>query len=451
MKSESDDHLDRIKSEIRADADASRRRAPLPERMAHGSPVEAPQRAHDSSIAELARHAGPAFVDHAYRTILGREPDAEGFARQMAALGAGTGKIEIIGDLRYSEEGRRNGVPIAGLRPRYLLAKLGRVPVLGAIVQWLVAFVSLPHLLRHQRATEASLAVRFGETARAMQAVEQRAADVERRAADVEQRADDVEQRVAHIEQRVDEAEQRDADLRSDLVGAVGELSDRLTRAEIAAHELRVYIEGLNANVSELRQLTLTMNHWTVQVRHSIDAIETAEAEQRSRSDEAAGARILASRASDTQRAQRLAAWAEEIATRIPRGAAVIDLGVGSDWLATLAARGFDASAIETNSALHREARERGLAVTLGTASTLLARSADASFDAVTIAATSDEFAVLLAEAQRVLKRGGCLMVADMDSETPQPLTPGSLKLADFGEPKRLDAFGSVALFVTRA
>ena len=339
MKSESDDHLDRIKSEIRADADASRRRAPLPERMAHGSPVEAPQRAHDSSIAELARHAGPAFVDHAYRTILGREPDAEGFARQMAALGAGTGKIEIIGDLRYSEEGRRNGVPIAGLRPRYLLAKLGRVPVLGAIVQWLVAFVSLPHLLRHQRATEASLAVRFGETARAMQAVEQRAADVERRAADVEQRADDVEQRVAHIEQRVDEAEQRDADLRSDLVGAVGELSDRLTRAEIAAHELRVYIEGLNANVSELRQLTLTMNHWTVQVRHSIDAIETAEAEQRSRSDEAAGARILASRASDTQRAQRLAAWAEEIAARIPRGAVVIDLGVGSDWLATLAAR----------------------------------------------------------------------------------------------------------------
>jgi O-antigen chain-terminating methyltransferase len=342
----------------------------------------------------------------------------------MAALGAGTGKIEIIGDLRYSEEGRRNGVPVAGLRLRYLVAKLGRLPVLGVVVQWILAALALPHLLRHQRATEASLAVRFGETARALRALEQRAA----------------------------EAEQRDADLRSDLIAAVEELSDRLTRVEIAAHQLRQYVEGVNANVAELRQLTLTMNHWTVQVRRSIDAIETAEAERRAHSDEAAAAMILAARTRDAQRTERLAAWGAEIAARIPRGAVVIDLGIGSDWLATLVARGFDASAIETNAALHREARERGLGVTLGIASALLARTADASLDALTIAATSDEFAVLLAEAQRIVKRGGCLMVADVRAEAAQPVTtPDSLEAAGFGAPKRLDAFGGRALFVTRA
>jgi hypothetical protein len=423
VNSESDDLLDRIKSEIRADADASRLRAPLPERTGQIGAAGGPQDARLSSIAELARHAGPAFVDNAYHTILGREPDADGFARQMAALGAGTGKIEIIGDLRYSEEGRRNGVPIAGLRLRYLLAKLGRLPVLGAIVQWIMAALALPHLLRHQRATEASLAVRFGETARALQAAEQRLA----------------------------EAEQRDAELRSDLSAAVEELSDRLTRAEIAAHQLRQYVEGLNANVAELRQLTLTMNHWTVQVRRSIDAIETAEAEHRARSDEAAAAIILASRARDAQRAQRLAAWGEELAARIPRGGSVIDLGVGSDWLAVLSARGFDASAIETNSALHREARERGLNVTLGNASTLLARTAEASLEALTITAAGDDFAGLLAEAQRILRRGACLMIMDARSDASQPTTPEILDAAGFGAPKRLDAFGGRALFVTRA
>ena len=432
MNSESDDQLDRIKSEIRADADASRLRAPLPDRLAPGATTDASPRAGGTSIAELARHAGPAFVENAYRTILGREPDAAGFAQQMAALGAGAGKLEIIGDLRYSEEGRRNGVPIAGLAPRYLIAKVGRVPVLGAIVQWFIAALSLPHLLRHQRATEASLAVRFGETQHALATAERR---------------------LAEAEYRLASGEQSDAQIRSDLAGAVAELSDRLTRAEVAAHQLRQYIEGVNANVAELRQLTLTMNHWTVQVRRSIDAIEAAEAERSAENDETTAAMILSARSRDAQRTGRLAAWADELAQRIARGGAVLDLGGGSDWLTMLAARGFDAGAIEANSALHREARARQLNVTLGDAAMLLARTEDGSLDALTIATENEAmpYAKLLAEAQRLLKRGGCLMIAGAQLQNTEAETIDLVQAAGFGAPKRLDAFGGRALFVTRA
>lgn len=433
MNSESDDQLDRIKSEIRADADALRLRAPLPDRAADGGPGDTSPGAQRTSIPALARHAGPAFVDNAYRTILGREPDPDGFERQMAALGAGAGKIEILGDLRYSAEGKRNGIGIPGLWPRYVLAKLGRVPVLGAIVQWVMAAVALPHLLRHQRATEASLAVRFGETERALQAAAQR---------------------LAEAEQRLAEAEQRDAELRSDLSAAVEELSDRITRAEIGAHQLRQYVEGVSVNVAELRQLVLTMNHWTVQVRRSIDAIEAAESERRARNDETAAAAILAARGRDAQRANRLEAWADELAQRMERGAAVLDLGGGPDWLAALAARGFDASAIETNTALHRESRARGLNVTLGDPAMLIARIADASLDALTIAmAEHRDFshAALLAEAQRVLRRGGCLMIAHARSESAQSAPPDIVEAAGFGPPKRLDAFGGRAFFAARA
>jgi SAM-dependent methyltransferase len=197
------------------------------------------------------------------------------------------------------------------------------------------------------------------------------------------------------------------------------------------------------------------MNHWTVQVRRSIDAIETAEAEQRARRDEATAAAIVRARSRDGERATRLDAWADELAQRIPRGAAVLDLGIGADWLAVLAARGFDASAIEANSALHRDARARGLSVTLGDAAALLARVADASLDAVTfVAGLGDEKSAteLIAAAHRVLKRGGCVLIAvarpDVSAE---PAIGDIVASAGFGDAKRLDGIVGQALLAVRA
>ena len=420
MNSESDDSLDRTKAVIRADADALRSRATLPERIANAGAAELPSASRGTSIPELAGLAGPAFVDNAYRAILGREPDAAGLAQQMAALGAGANKIEILGDLRYSAEGRQRNVAIPGLRPRYVLAKLGRVPVVGAIVQWIVAALSLPHMMRHQRATEASLAVNFGEVRSAL----------------------------AIAEQRFAEAEQRDADLRRDLAGAVEELSERITRTETATHEIRVYIESVNASVAELRQLALTMNHWTIEVRKSIAAIEAAEADERARRDEQEAAAVLAARARDGGRPERIAAWVGELARHLPEGASVLDLGVGTDWLAALDARGFVASAIETNAALHRDARARKLDVTLGDPAALIARIEDASLDALSIDAHAFD-ARLAREARRILKRGGVLVVVDTRAE--RASIADLVEPAGFGALESLDAPGGGALFAARS
>jgi hypothetical protein len=383
------DPLERIRSEIRAEADAARQRALLPERVPYeGGGASLPLGATPLSIASIAAHAGPAFVDAAYRAVLKRTPDPDGHARLMSALGAGANKIELLGDLRYSAEGRRHAAPIAGLAPRYALAKLGRIPVVGALVRWCIALASLPHIVRHQRATEASLAVQFGETRDALHALAHTGAEL-----------------------RIDVDR-----LRGDLASAVDELSARQTKTELGAHEMRVFIESLDATVADLRQLTLAMNHWTTEVRRGIETIEADDEASRIADDAIEAAAIAASRARDPSRSTRDAALIEAIAHRLPRGAKIVDLCGGGDWLAALVARGFVASSIETNAAIHRAERERALDATFGDPHALLVRVADASLDAITIDFTRDlraTPAALLREAHRIVRSGGVLVVVD--------------------------------------
>lgn len=74
---------------------------------------------------------GAAFIDAAYRTILGRAPDDAGIAYFMREHAAGVSKIVLLGGLQHSAEGRRAGTRLPGLRHRYFAHRLYRLPVLG--------------------------------------------------------------------------------------------------------------------------------------------------------------------------------------------------------------------------------------------------------------------------------------------------------------------------------
>src|SRR5687768_550653 len=90
-----------------------------------------------------------AFVEAAYRLLLGREPDAEGLAHAVHQLRSGTlDKVDILGDLRQSPEGRARAVEIAGLNWRYAVRRLGRRRGIGWLVRWFLTMVRLPALGR---------------------------------------------------------------------------------------------------------------------------------------------------------------------------------------------------------------------------------------------------------------------------------------------------------------
>lgn len=400
--SPNDDYLERVKAEIRADAETARVRVPLPRR---DPPPRSAQPVHvhdgvdraqlDYAIGELTATDYIAFIDHAFRALLKRGPDDAGSELQVRILAAGGSKAEVLGNLRYSPEGRRVGTRVRGLLPRYVLAKLARVRILGYFVEWGLAFAGLPLLLRHQRAADTSVAARFGELG-----------DAQRRS------AQSIAEGASSHTALSNEHDRRSEALREDIGRIVLRLDELESRAR--AFEQR-NAENVNELV-ELRHHVHAANHWVVSVQRSLADLEDAAHAERSRADTVLAA-ITESADDATARSERHAAWTAILAPRLPAAAQVLDLGSGGGaWLQSLAARGIAATGIEANASLVARAQLARADVALGDPFAALRRCATAGLHGITLTrqvvgdntTTATE---LLAECVRVLKPGGYLLL----------------------------------------
>jgi len=399
-----DDYLERVKAEIRTEAEIARARAPLPR---HDPPPRATQARRpafdegiererlDYAIGELTGPHYRVFLDQAFRALLKRPPDEAGSELQIRLLAAGASKAEVLGNLRWSPEGRRIGTRVRGLLPRYALAKLVRVPLLGYFIEWGLALAGLPLLLRHQRAADTSSAARFG-------ALDEAQTDT-RRVLD--------ELRAAHA------ALDAEHDRRSDALRAdIGRMLLRLDALEERARGLEARADVAAHEAIELRHYVHAANHWITSLQRSLGDLEETAASGRERAD-ALAASIDAGGEETAARSARYANWSALLAARLPAGARMLDLDSGDgSWLAALAERGIAASGIESNAALVARAQGQGLAIALGDALNVLLRCADNDLDGLSLSATTlarDEAdtAVLLGEARRVLKPGGHLLL----------------------------------------
>ena len=106
------------------------------------------------SLAWFTSLHGAELVNSCYTLLLGRTADAGGMAHHMRQLAAGVDKAFVVGSVRYSPEGRARAVPVAGLFPRFVAAALTRLPVVGALAEWGLAFLTMGSRARHARALE---------------------------------------------------------------------------------------------------------------------------------------------------------------------------------------------------------------------------------------------------------------------------------------------------------
>jgi len=106
-------------------------------------------------INELLKFHGEEFVRNSYRALLKREPDQSGSAQYLSSLESGRlNKIDILASLRRSPEGERARVNVIGLAWPAAIRRLERVPLIGYVVESLIAVARLPLLLENFRRSE---------------------------------------------------------------------------------------------------------------------------------------------------------------------------------------------------------------------------------------------------------------------------------------------------------
>ncbi len=106
-------------------------------------------------LNDLTRYHGDTFLQVAYRALLGRAPDPVGNTHFQALLLQGIDKSEIIVRLMRAEEAKRYGATVDGLAGATVKAIVGRIPVVGNLFRWALAFTKLPQLVARQNSTEA--------------------------------------------------------------------------------------------------------------------------------------------------------------------------------------------------------------------------------------------------------------------------------------------------------
>lgn len=106
-------------------------------------------------INELLKFHGAEFVANSYRALLKREPDPSGSAQYLSSLESGRlNKIDILASLRHSLEGERARVNVIGLSWPAAIRRLERLPLIGYLLESLIAIARLPRLLQNFRRSE---------------------------------------------------------------------------------------------------------------------------------------------------------------------------------------------------------------------------------------------------------------------------------------------------------
>lgn len=421
------------------------------------------------SVHELTAFDDAAFVMNAYRAVVRRDPDAQGLDDALTALREGrVEKVELLGGIRRSPEGRAAGVRIRGLWPRYWALRLRALPVFGSLAALIHVVADLPRLRRRVSRLEGALVTQRGDVAHVVAGARERLAGLEGR---IERLAGGIEEELVWLAQQggqrrmvaealarrdsqlaamraalllqqqeameryaetrgaVDRVEAQQSAMREDIMKS---LQDELRRVEAVERELSSsWLELSRKHAASMEALA-----WQVQSARELAQARIEELGQKvatalhTAGDDAADWDQLYVALEDRFRgkadeiARRLVAYVPHIhevhagTVRHP----VLDVGCGrGEWLKILRNDGLAGRGIDFNRTMVERCRSEGLAVEAGDALAYLDAAAAGTFGAITAFhviehLTSAQLLRLLRGSARALMPGGIVIL-----ETPNP------------------------------
>lgn len=195
------------------------------------------------TLAEMLRPSDGEFVDNAFHVLLRRSASAEERAHYLGTLrSAGSSKVEILGHIRFSNEGMRHGVHVDGLLLPYKLHRWRRIPVLGWFLAVGIAVFRLPRLFAHLQLLEATGAQESQQVGRALNELAQAA-----------------EMRQTQLDEQLDMLAGSQRRLQAQLSTELPAHAEALVRLERQLAEQASLTTRIEARLAELHQLEATL------------------------------------------------------------------------------------------------------------------------------------------------------------------------------------------------
>lgn len=220
------------------------------------------------------------FIDAAYHGILARSADQKGREHFLTSLRSGRlGKIEILGRLRYSPEGRHRGVAVHGLLPAFAAQSACRVPVLGSVVALALALLRLPRLVRTLQGFENYQHYRNAENEAIASGLAQTVENNERLLADeVARRGGQSSERFLRLESALGQWQAKESELAVNLEAGLQPFAARLADGEAGLANADKRLADLNARLQahEMR-IGIVESHKPSIDRQLADTIELAQ------------------------------------------------------------------------------------------------------------------------------------------------------------------------------
>lgn len=431
------------------------------------------------TLSELLGYADREFVLTAFSVVLRRRPDAEEMQQYLAELRSGrASKVEVLGALRWSDEGRARGVHIDGLLIPYTLQRWQRRPVLGPVLAWGHTFLRLGQISSRARQQDAAhdhaLTAVADQTNQALLAIDARlhrietiasqisaihshlrelgaaneaqaarVEDVERAIAGLAELAERVTDQERHIEQargyagRVEGAERAIVELGHHIAEhghAVAQLEAHAVAHAEGIADVRSHVDIQRVAIAQLQDHMaghaegLASLHGVVVSHGAViaeaQARQSVEDEGERGLDEFYDAFEKTFRGSEAVIRERMTPYIDLVRSASAGTPArpLLDIGCGSgEWLKLLREHGFVARGVDINALSVQRARADGLDVVQGNAIRYLESLPDASIGAVTAMHVVehlpfDGLVKLVDQCRRVLTDGGLLVL-----ETPNP------------------------------
>ena len=131
---------------------------PDPESVAAAAASLPVRKDNSYAVTEFLQYEDADFIHAAYRGILNRAADSGGFERYLEILRRGASKVEILGRIRYSPEGKSRGTRVQGLAGPFVLDWISRLPIVGRPVAIIIAMWNGPVTERGYRRLASELA-----------------------------------------------------------------------------------------------------------------------------------------------------------------------------------------------------------------------------------------------------------------------------------------------------